>query len=311
MAGQRSVRSGSGRRAALATALTLAVAAVAGCAKLPEGVDGELVDGWAAFAEPVAFVPAVGTCHNRETTEGAMADYIPVDCAQMHLVEIVHVGAFAGEHAEGDTAPEAGSAARIAARTECDQRVAEFIGGPWQAGTLRLVVVTPSQQAWDGGARWLRCDLGETSGANGSNIVTRSVTLKGVLTDDDSSVPLRCFDSADVADDDEPLIERVDCGSPHQSEYAGTYLEDKLSYREVELNSSDVHGRCKTVVASYAKVPDDDDLQYRVGTIYSYPTKSDWADGDRTIRCFAWRADPLLTRSVRGGGNSALPIQYE
>jgi hypothetical protein len=310
MAGQRSIRSGSGRRAALAATVALAVTIIAGCAELPDGVDGDLAGGWATFGEPVQFVPEVGTCHSRETTVGTLADYLPVECIQIHTLETVHIGSFTGEHADADTAPEAGSPARLAARAECDQRVDEFIGGPWRSGTLRLVVVTPSQQAWDGGARWLRCDLGETRGANDSEFTTRSITLEGVLKSAESSVPLRCFDSASVSVDEEPLIERVDCGAPHQSEFAGTYVEDKLSYREIELNSDDVHARCKSVVAGYAKVPDDGDLQFRVGTIYSYPTRSDWADGDRTIRCFAWRTDPLLTRSVRGGGTAALPIQY-
>ncbi|WFE28834.1 septum formation family protein [Solwaraspora sp. WMMD791] len=310
MARQWIVGSGNGRRAVLATALTLTVATVAACGQLPDGVDGELTGGWTPLAEPVPFVPEAGVCHNRETTSGAMVDYIPIDCAQMHLLEIVHVGEFTGEHAAADTAPEPGSAARLAARAECDQRVTEFIGGSWRSGTLRLVVVTPSQQAWDGGARWLRCDLGETQGTDFDNIIFRSVTLAGVLTDAESSVPLRCFDSASVASDGELLVERVACDAPHQSEFAGTYVEDKLSYQEVRSNADEVHRRCKTVVAGFAKVPDDGDLQYRVGTVYSYPGASDWADGDRTIRCYAWRADPLLTRSVRGGGTSALPVQY-
>ncbi|WP_326554027.1 septum formation family protein [Micromonospora sp. NBC_01813] len=92
------------------------------------------------------------------------------------------------------------------------------------------------------------------------------------------------------------MPEPLDCDSPHQAEFVGAYVEERLSFRDLQSNHDAVHDRCRSELARYAGVPDDGDLQYRAGTIYTYPTAADWLDGDRTIRCFVWRADPLLTR---------------
>jgi len=294
--------------AALFTALSLIVSA--GCVPAQQGIDGDLADGWPSFEEPVQFVPEPGTCHTVEMSIGLREDYAPFDCSQWHFLETAHVGSFADDPNDRNYPPDVVQPVRQAAREACEEPVAEFLGGPWQAGRFRLIVVVPSQAAWDGGARWFRCDLGIVE-RPGDPLVSRMGSAAGAMAIDDHALRLRCFDSAAVGADDVPLVEPLDCDSPHQAEFVGAYVEDRLSFGDVESNPDSVHDRCRSEVARYVGVPDDDDLQYRAGTIYTNPSDADWHDGDRTIRCFVWRADPLLTRSVRGGGTNALPIQYE
>ncbi|MFY1632494.1 septum formation family protein [Solwaraspora sp. WMMB335] len=295
----------------VAAAMTLVTAS--GCLRLPDRVDRAMTDDWPSFAEPVQFVPEAGRCHNRVTTIGTLDDYLPFDCKHEHLLETVYVGTLTGQHDEdGDATAEPGSAVRLAARAECDQRVDEFLGGPWQSARIDLVVVTPSPDAWDGGARWFRCDLGETVGViDDDNLMRRTTTFADALADPDNWLRLGCYDSAAVGQDDDSLVEPLECDVPHQAEFVGTYVEDKLGSDAIDSNSAEIHARCRKLVASYAKVPNDDDLQYRAGTIYLGPSMPAWSDGNRTVRCFVWRFEPLLTRSVRGGGPDALPIRYE
>ncbi|MFV2098866.1 septum formation family protein [Micromonospora sp. LOL_013] len=299
------------RLVALLTAASLTT--TAGCVPPSPGVDGDLVDNWAAFDEPVHLTPEAGSCHNDSRRFIAWESYRPVGCVRYHLVETVHVGTLGDDPAvpfDEDGAADGLIAARRAARPECDRRVNEFLGGPWQTARLRMTVVTPSDAAWTGGARWFGCDVGVVDSPGGP-LVDWYGTVEGALQAPGHPLLLTCYDSAAVGVDDEPLTEPLDCDTPHQAEFAGTYVEDKLGYDEVELNDERVHTQCRKVVADYAKVPNNGDLQYRVGTIYTFSDVLDWAEGDRTIRCFAWRADPLLTGSVRDGGTSALPIQYQ
>ncbi|MFY1632520.1 septum formation family protein [Solwaraspora sp. WMMB335] len=287
------------------------LAATTGCLPPPRDGDGALTDSWAAFETPTPFLPQVGVCHPSSTSDiGHRDDYTPVDCGQPHDVETIFVGIFTGAHAVDDDAPAAGSAARHAAREVCDQRAEEFLGAPWQTGRIRLRVVVPSSPAWQGGARWYRCDVGEMTSMEDRSFVPRTSSLANALAGD---APLRwgCFTPESVAGGEVGDLVPVACSQPHQSEFAGVYAEQDLAYDEFAGNADQVHERCRRVVASYAGLPIDDDLRYRFGTIYDYPFKDEWDDGNQVVRCLLWRDDPALTGSARGGGTEFLPIRYE
>jgi hypothetical protein len=287
------------------TALTTA----AGCTVPQPSADGRLTDNWAAMPTPKTFTPQSGVCHPTSTGPvGHRADYAPVGCDQPHEVETVFVGIFTGTHGVSDRPPGHGSAARRLARTHCDRHVRSFLGDDWPAGRTRLEVVVPSEAAWSGGARWYRCDVGEMVSMQDRTFVPRTTTLAGSLV---AAGALRwtCFDAQSVTGGDVGRLVPVSCDEPHQSEFAGLYVEPSLTYDDLVANSDRVHERCRQVVADFAQLPVDDDLRHRFGTIYDYPFKDEWDDGQLTVRCLLWRDDPPLTGSVRGGGPELLPVR--
>ncbi|WFE28835.1 septum formation family protein [Solwaraspora sp. WMMD791] len=297
------------RLAALLTAAVLSV--VAGCAPPPlEGVDGDLADGWAGFDTPTVFVPANGVCHRSEAVSGSAQRYEPVDCDRLHRVETVHVGTFTGADAELTIVPAPATPTRVSARAECDTRSAEFLGQPLQHGRLTLRVVVPTQQAWNAGARWFRCDLAEISSVFLGQVVPRTGSLRGALTGE-APLALGCHEPIWDSSDYLEAIDPVACSEPHYSEFVGAYAEsDAFDYDDFNVADDVVHERCLQLIARYAALPVDDDLPQRVGTLYFEPSRQEWVDGDRQVRCFLylWDYYPPLTRSARNGGPDLLPV---
>jgi hypothetical protein len=40
-----------------------------------------------------------------------------------------------------------------------------------------------------------------------------------------------------------------------------------------------------------------------------HPTRTEWQQGERRVRCFLWFSDRKVTRSLAGAGPSALPVR--
>ncbi|BCJ67899.1 septum formation family protein [Polymorphospora rubra] len=289
-----------GPLAALAAGLILAVA---GCGN-PAGVDGLLTDDWAAFPEPVAVVPVAGQCH--ESTSGIrvrVSDHHPIDCANSQRVETIHVGTF--EHA--DSVPPEGGQTMRAAFTECDQKARDWVGGDWRTARLRLMVRTPTETAWAGGARWFRCDLSEARAVYATLEVPRKGSLKNALTAEPQLLH-QCFKVNLSTDETVMSIVAVTCDRPHEAEFVGIHTAKQVTYEAFLEDFDDHHAACLRLVAAYAQVPVDSNLEYRARTLVYGPDEADWTAGDRGVRCLAWLPD-RLTRSVRGGGTSALPAR--
>ncbi|MFY1632495.1 septum formation family protein [Solwaraspora sp. WMMB335] len=296
-----------GRRAVLLLVLaTLATMLTSGCGLLPPEGARDVVERSGPM-RAAALAPRPGVCYAVAGRGDDYARYRLVACHRPHLLETVYVGSIAGDESMRDVPPSIGSPARLAARAECDLPFADILGDEWRAGLLRLLVVLPSEQAWRNGARWFRCDLGETTGVNNDRLVERAYPLHGALASG-RPLALGCFTSPAIHRAGIVLTNRVDCLVPHQAEFVGTYVEEELSYAEVTSDARQVHARCRQVLARAAGLPIDDDLPRRAATVYSAPLEQDWSDGDRTIRCLVWRDDPPLTRSVHGGGTSVLPV---
>ncbi|MFY1694318.1 MULTISPECIES: septum formation family protein [unclassified Solwaraspora] len=311
-------RRGGGRSpalAALAALLTvLSLLVTAGCAPPPEGIDGDLADGWASFGEPTLFTPQAGTCHRDKATSGSVRYYLPVDCTRLHRFETVHVGTFTGAAARRTTTPVGFDQTYEAALEECETRAAEFLGDIWQHGLIKLTVVMPTQTAWSNGARWFRCDLAEVSGVMTPIKVTpRTGSLRGALAGD---APLRlgCYQTPLDSDGYVAAMEPVDCRVPHHSEFVGSV--DRRTLPTVDLDTTGtesdmLHQRCLQLVAEYAELPVDDDLPNRIGTVwFDIEDRFRW-DGDPRVRCFLYMADSftLLTESAKGGGPELLPVR--
>ncbi|MFI5487213.1 septum formation family protein [Micromonospora echinaurantiaca] len=279
--------------------------ALTGCGA-PAGVDGNLTDDWPAPAAPQAFVPAADVCHAAFQAVGYLSGYNPVDCGASHRVETLHVGTLSGPEAERGTPPKAGSAGMRTAHAECGKAVNEAVGGDWRSGRLGLTVVFPSPPAWTGGARWFRCDVSEIQSLDDTSVDARTGSLRGALRGD-SPLAYRCF-SPKLEKDQITEMRPVSCTSKHRAEFVGVWHAPEISYAEFRRTSKRVHRACRTLIAKYAKVPDDGNLQYRAGTIFYHPFERDWQNGNRGVQCFLWVSDRTLTRSVKGTGNKGLPI---
>ncbi|WP_089155791.1 septum formation family protein [Micromonospora sp. NBS 11-29] len=288
-------------------ALTLAgamTAVLTGC--LPaHRADGDLVDDWAALPAPRLFVPATDACLPRLAPVVQAATYETVDCAGSHLAEAVHVGTFTGAVADG-ARPEPGSPALRTARTECDKRAREMIGGDWHAARLTLNIALPTVTAWAAGARWFRCDLAETDSIDNTRPVNRVGSLRGALVGDNPMVH-RCFDPKLIGKNLNYMAP-VLCTEPHRAEFVGVYSERDMSWAEFARSAPAAHRRCMRLIAAFANVPDNAELPYRAGSIFYPPSQREWEEGDRGVRCFLWSDDRKLTRSMRGAGPEGLPV---
>lgn len=289
-----------------AGALTLLLA---GCAR-PEGIDGDLTGEWSAMGEPVGFVPAAGTCHEGDYREvGTLQSYRPIDCAEEHVTEIVYVGEFDGEAGDRESPPEPGSQQWRDAFNACEDGAADYLGADYRYARLWLGVVVPSPQAWEGGARWLRCDVVQSE--NPAQIgQIRTGSLAGALADDSSELRLGCFEVT-ATDTDIERMDPVDCDQPHQAEFVGVWRAPDGEYPDSEDDESAdlVHGGCRELIAEYVDLPVDDDLPFRTGTIVNWMAEQDWRDGDHGFRCYLWLSEDEIHESLRGDGPDALPVR--
>lgn len=275
----------------------------------PSGVDGDLTDDWAAPPEPTVFVPAAGVCHPTFQTVGYLHAYHPVDCAQPHVAETLHLGTVTGPEAGRDAPPKSGSAGLRALRGDCEKKTNEYLGGHWRSGRLAMTVVLPSPYAWTGGARWYRCDVKEVKSLDVGDPVERSGSLRGALKGA-SDLAHRCFQPRRLPTTDQVSgMEAVPCGTKHRSEFAGIWTAPNTSYDAFEKDTARVHKGCRGVIAAYAKIPNDGDIKFRVGSIYYPPEENEWVEGHRSVQCFLWTSDRDLTRSLKGAGTKGLPIR--
>lgn len=297
------------RRMIAATAGAVAALLLAGCTTVPEGLDGDVTNGWSTVGTPMAFKPVAGACHEELEATGPMETYRPVPCTAVHLSETVGLGTFAGTTATQTHVPEPGSAAEMTAYQDCSQKISAFVGGPWRSGRIAATVVLPSQAGWSGGARWYRCDVGEAD-LNSSRHVRRKGTMARGLT---GAAPLRlgCFNPV-IARDDVQKMKAVPCAKKHHAEFVGLWNAPRMSYATLRSDQKRTARGCRTAIAKFAKVPDNSDIKYRSGWISYNPTEEQWERGERGVQCFLWLSRKL-TRSMKGAGTgkSGLHIQYQ
>jgi len=311
---RRRARTGTLARTA-AVVVGMVVLALAGCGGLPSGVDGDLAGGWSTLPEPTSFTPRAEVCHeDAYRPVAAIEHYRPVDCAGPHLLETVHVANFTGEAGERDAPPAADGWQWRAAFSQCEDHAEEYLGAGHRQGRIWLGVAVPSEAAWDGGARWFRCELSELESVAGEPVM-REGTLAGALADPESGLRLGCFQ---VAVDGDGLVEEktpVACDEPHQAEFVGVWRAPEDTYPDVEEDSGpvdEVYDGCRSRIAAYTEVPDDGDVRFRAGTIVDWMSRQDWDAGDRAFRCYLWLGeDEEVTGSLKGAGPDELPVRTE
>jgi Septum formation len=286
--------------------------AAAGCGD-SGGADGNLTNQWAVIGAPTGFEPRAGTCHLSGFAEaGPRSTYEEVDCGLNHRTETTYVGTFASPAADADAPPAPGSnGARVAYRT-CDQKTTQYVGGEWRTARLWIGVTHPSAAAWSGGARWFRCEVVEISSIeDDGGLQERTGSLQDALTEADSPLLLSCYaiklDSSGAID----TMPATSCTAMHNAEFVGVWYAGSVPYPQKDVQWVPFHDGCRKLIATYTKVPDDADLQYRTGVV-SLPGGDDvWAQGDHGVRCYLWLDGSALTASLKGKGATGLPIQYK
>jgi hypothetical protein len=287
------------RRWLAATTAVLTVTVLAGCGvDLPEGTDGDLTDGWSTITAPKAFAPVAGLCHESLDAEVSIESYKPRPCAALHVAETVAADV-----------PEYGSDLEKAAYQDCAKRISTFVGAPWRTGRIGVNVVLPTQAGWTGGARWYRCDVTEIN-INTSEPQARTGTMARGLAGNEPELLMGCFNPK-IADDDVESMIAVDCTKPHKAEFAGLWKTPAgFAFKRFTANDKAVQKGCLSTIATFAKIPNDSDVQYRVGWIFYAPTPDEWDRGDRDVQCFLWKSGKSMTRSMKGAGTKGLPIRY-
>ena len=283
-----------------------------GCGK-PGGVDGDLTDGWGAIPAPTGFTPTPDTCHlGNFSTTGTRAAYEEVDCDLKHRTETVYVGEYAAPAAEAATPPADGSAGARAAYKTCDARTTAYVGGPWRTGRFWIGVTHPSPAAWTGGARWFRCEVLEISSIeDDGGLVMRLGTVKDSLAASGSALRLGCYAIQLDSKNAISTMPAASCGAKHNAEFVGVWDAGNLTYPKTDKQWAAFHTGCRKLIATFAKVPDDADLQFRTGVV-SLPGGEDvWRLGDHGVRCYLWLEGGELTASLKGAGTKGLPVQYK
>lgn len=295
------------RRRIAASAAVCALAAplaLAGCSSPVPGVDGKLADDWASLPAAQVFTPSAEVCHEKAYEQtGRATAYRPVDCDTEHYGETVYVGTLTGAAAELATPPEADDAVVAGAFAECDERATAFVGRQWRDGRLTLDLTLPSAAAWEGGARWYRCELNElTTVTDKADWVRRTGSLRGSLP---AALLLTCFAESGKNGSVDTMPE-TDCAKSHNAEYVGTFTA--TAGRKYPVSESDwdyFHDNCRKAMATFIGVSVSATSKYGV---ISWPySKATWAGGDRGVRCYLWLETKKMTGSAKGTAGKGIP----
>jgi len=270
------------------------------CAGAPKGVDGDLTDDWSAPPAAAQFRPAAGVCHDDLTAQGSLDDYAPIPCTTTHVAETAAVVQLPGAEGPRNRAESAGDAFRT-----CSRQAGAFLGADWRTGWLVLQPVLPSATAWNGGARWVRCDLAEVSPID-AHVVNRRTTLKGGLKPG-SALRMTCANPT-IKGEQVTEMHPVTCSKSHTSEFAGLFTAAAGASQDVPVGK--VEKGCDAAIATFAGIPDDGSITARVGWLGFPPDDGSWKAGDHSIRCFLWLNGEKMTGSYRDAGTAKLKIHY-
>ncbi len=135
----------------------------------------------------------------------------------------------------------------------------------------------PSQDAWDAGARWYRCDV-VGGGDESAAYVALPVTARGLLQGPPQDKWMVCVDGPTVVDAD-----RVPCSQEHTWRAVttiklGEAKDDYPGDRLVEVTTRDF---CSDSVGAWLGYPVDYDFGY------TWFHEAEWEAGNRRSICWA------------------------
>lgn len=268
------------RRSVVAAVVLLAFSALSGCTGDSDGTVPKSEDQPSdVSASPAPEAPDPGACRVLEPADIASTsdDTATVSCDEPHSAETFVVGAFRGDLAEAGYDDE-----RLgkAVYERCSRDYRRFTGAD-ESLALRSILswawFLPSEDEWDAGARWYRCDVvGGTD--KSAELVDLPRTAKGVLLGIPGDRWMSCVDGADVS-----AVPPVPCTEPHTWRAATSVVvgKDRDKYpgdRVVEVLSRDY---CRNSVGAWMNYPTD----YKYA--YTWFHKAEWEAGNRRSICWA------------------------
>jgi hypothetical protein len=231
-------------------------------------------------AEPADLsAPELGAC--RVLSPGDVAepadDTAAVPCGDPHTAETYAVGQLPGDFDDVDYDDhELGAWAY----EKCSDAFREFIGAD-ESLVMRTVVswawFRPSQDAWDEGARWYRCDV-VGGGEQSKEYVELPTTARGLLLGRPKDTWMVCADGETVSGS-----VKVPCTEEHSWRAVTTISlgDAKDEYpgdRMVEVTTRDF---CSKSVGAWLNYPVDYDFGY------TWFHEAEWQAGNRRSVCWA------------------------
>ncbi len=224
-------------------------------------------------------VPELGSCRvltPADVAESSNASPV-VDCSEDHTAQTFAVGTFP-ERVSGEDAEDTDLGAFIF--ETCDKRFQSFLGGDdslVMRSTLTWAWFRPSDNAWDQGARWYRCDI-VGGGQQSKSFVNLPEDAKGLLLGQPEDRWMICVDGPTVAGS-----VKIPCSEKHTWRAVTTiklgqpddpYPGDRL----VEVRTKDF---CSDSVGAWMNYPVDYDFGY------TFFHEAEWKAGNRRSICWA------------------------
>lgn len=223
--------------------------------------------------------PEVGACRllTPEDIQATSNDSPVVDCAKKHTAETFAVGEFPDDVA-GDEVDDPALGSYVF--DTCEKKFAKFLGGN-ESLVMRATVTwawfRPTEDAWDEGARWWRCDV-VGGGQQSTSLVSLPKSAKGILLgvpDDRWTV---CVNGPTVADS-----VKIPCSRKHNWRAVTTIVvgdaeDDYPGDRLVEIRTRDY---CSESVGAWLNYPVDYDYGY------TWFHEAEWKAGNRRSICWA------------------------
>jgi len=268
-------RRGAARVAALVGAAAVLLGGCASGGGQGTNADPEQVD--------TVDVPTLGACRELAPDDVARPSNASrtVGCDAPHTAQTYAVGDL--PDALDDAAYDATEVGAFAYET-CTAKLQDFLGADVSLSLRTLLTwawFRPSEEAWDDGARWYRCDV--VGGTEDSASLPRlPETAQGLLQGRPDDRWLVCADGPSIAD-----APRVACADPHQWRAATTIkvgeADDDYPGDEVVRNRTRTF--CSDSVRAYLGYPVD--FEYS----YTYFHRAEWDFGNRRSICWAKTED--------------------
>ncbi len=262
-----------------APVMALLLMAVAACTQVDPVSDEERESDSVESIDSIE-TPELGACRvltPEDVAESNNASEV-VDCKDDHTAETFAVGTFpkrlTRDAGPGD--PDLG--AHIF--EVCSDRFQASLGGEESTvmrSTLTWAWFGPSDEAWEKGARWYRCDV-VGGGEQSKEYVDLPRTAKGLLLGKPADRWMTCVDAPDVVG-----APRIPCSEPHTWRAVSTIVLGKPEEpypgdRLVEVRTRDF---CSDQVGAWLNYPVDFDFGY------TYFHEAEWKAGNRRSICWA------------------------
>jgi hypothetical protein len=223
--------------------------------------------------------PDVGACRMLTPSDVAQpSNGSPsVPCAKRHTAQTFAVGSLPGRFLQ--TSYDDPGLASYAYRT-CSDTFIAFTGAD-ESLAMRTILswawFRPSQQAWDAGARWYRCDV-IGGGDQTRQYVDLPARAKGLLLGRPSDAWMVCAQGATVSGS-----VKVPCTDKHDWRAVTTIVLGKAtdSYPGDGVVQSRTRDFCSKSVGAFLNYPVDYDFGY------SWFHRTEWQAGNRRSVCWA------------------------